>query len=132
MWGRYGTIVASMQLGRTPPLLTVPSLSDCLSHSPPTSSSSLHFYTHHPLSYVLLISFQHMPVPSRILRSGTFFEISPTFVLPLISFLIVSKLVTPHIHRNIFISATSIFFSCAYFTALVSAPYTVAGLTIVL
>ena len=45
MWGRCGTIVASMQLGRTPPLLTVPSLSDRLSHSPPTSSSSLsHFY----------------------------------------------------------------------------------------
>ena len=35
---RYGTIVASMQLGRTP-LLTVPSLSDRLSHSPSTSSS---------------------------------------------------------------------------------------------
>ena len=45
MWGRCGMIVASMQLGRTPPLLTVPSLSDRLSHSPPTSSSSLsHFY----------------------------------------------------------------------------------------
>ena len=39
MWGRCGTIVASVQLGRTPPLLTVPSLSDRLSHSPPTSSS---------------------------------------------------------------------------------------------
>ena len=37
-WSRYGTIVTSMQLGRTP-LLTVPSLSDRLSHSPPTSSS---------------------------------------------------------------------------------------------
>ena len=39
MWGRCGTTVASMQLGRTPPLLTVPSVSDRLSHSPPTSSS---------------------------------------------------------------------------------------------
>ena len=39
MWGRYGTIVASMRLGRTPPLLTDPSLSDGLSHSPPTSLS---------------------------------------------------------------------------------------------
>ena len=38
MWGRYGTTVASVQLGRTP-LLTAPSLSDRLSHSPPTSSS---------------------------------------------------------------------------------------------
>ena len=54
----------------------------------------------------------------RILRSWTFFEIAPTFVLPLIySLLILSKLVTPHIHRNIFISATSIFFPCAFFTA---------------
>ena len=69
----------------------------------------------------------------RILRSWTFFEISPIFVLPLIcSFLILSKLVTPQIHSNIFISATSIFISCAFFTAHVSAPCTIAGLTIVL
>ena len=69
----------------------------------------------------------------RILRSWTFFGISPTSVLPLIfSFLILSNLVTPHIHRNIFISATSIFFSCAFFTVHVTAPYTIAGLTIVL
>ena len=39
MWGRCGTTVASMKLGRTPPLPTVPSLSDRLSHGPPTSSS---------------------------------------------------------------------------------------------
>ena len=67
MWGRYGTIVASMQLGRTPPLLTVPSLSDRLSDSPSTSSSVFLscFYTHHPLSYVLLVSSHHMPVPSH-------------------------------------------------------------------
>ena len=45
-------------------------------------------------------------------------------MLPLIfSFLILSDLVTPHIHRNISIHATSIFFSCAFFTAHVSAPY---------
>ena len=42
------------------------------------------------------------------------------------------NLVTPHTHRNIFISATSIFFSCAFFTAHVFAPFTIAGLTIVL
>ena len=67
----------------------------------------------------------------RILRSWTFFEISPTSVLPLIfSFLILSLLVTAHIHRNILISATSIFLSCAFFTAHVSAPYTIAGLII--
>ena len=69
----------------------------------------------------------------RILRSWAFFEISPTFVLPLIfSFLILSNLVTPHTHRNIFISATSIFFSFAFFNASVSAPYTISRLTIVL
>ena len=45
----------------------------------------------------------------RIPRSWTFFEISPTFVLPLIfSFLILSILVTPHIHRNSLISASSV------------------------
>ena len=38
----------------------------------------------------------------RILRSWTFFEISPTFVVPpIFSFLILSNLVTRHIHRNI-------------------------------
>ena len=42
MWGRYGMIVASVQLGRTPPLLTVPSLSQIVSHAdrPPL----LHLY----------------------------------------------------------------------------------------
>ena len=59
----------------------------------------------------------------------TFFDISPTFVVPLIlSFLILSSLVTP----LILISATSNFFSCAFFTSHVSAPYIIAGLTTVL
>ena len=54
-------------------------------------------------------------------------------MLPLIfSFLILANLVTPHIHRNIFVSATFVLFSCALFTAYVSAPYTIVGLTIVL
>ena len=58
------------------------------------------------------------------LLSCTFLDISPTFVVPLIlSFLILSILVTPLIHLNILISATSNFFSCAFFTAHVSAPY---------
>ena len=45
-------------------------------------SASLHFYTLHPLSYELLNSSHHMPVPSHP-GSWIFFEISPTFVLPL-------------------------------------------------
>ena len=67
------------------------------------------------------------------LVSCTFFVISPTFVVPLIlSFLILSSFVTPHIHRSILISATSNFFPCAFFNAHVSAPYISAGLTTVL
>ena len=67
------------------------------------------------------------------LLSCTFLDISPTFVVPLIlSFLILSSLVTPLIHLNILISATSNFFSCAFFTAHVSALYIIAGLTTVL
>ena len=67
------------------------------------------------------------------LLSCSFLDISPTFVVPLIlSFLILSILVTPLIHLNILISATSNFFSCAFFTAHVSAPYIIAGLTTVL
>ena len=51
----------------------------------------------------------------------TFLGISPTFVVTLIlSFLIMSSLVTPLIHLNILISATSNFFSCAFFTAHLS------------
>ena len=106
MWGRYGMIVSSMQLGRTPPLLTVPSLSDRLSHSPPTSSSVF-------LSCFLALLY---PSPSflrtphlfsshaRTIAScvyGTYMKSPPHFVLPLIfSFLILSNLVTPHIHRK--------------------------------
>ena len=63
----------------------------------------------------------------------TFLDISPTFVVPLIiSFIILSSLVTPLIHLNILISATSNFFSCAFFTTHVSAPYIITGLTTVL
>ena len=67
------------------------------------------------------------------LVSCTFLDIYPTFVIPLIlSFLIPSSLVTPLIHLNILISAKSNFFCCAFFTAHVSAPYIIAGLTTVL
>ena len=64
------------------------------------------------------------------LHSCTFLDISPTFVVPLIlSFLILSSFVTPLVHLNIFISATSNLFSCAFVTAQVSAPHIIAGLT---
>ena len=67
------------------------------------------------------------------LFSRIFLDISHTFVVPLIlSFLILSSLVTPLIHLNILISATSNFFSCAFFITHVSAPYTIASLTTVL
>ena len=67
------------------------------------------------------------------LLSCTFLYISPIFVVTLIlSFLILSSLVTPLIHLNILISATSNFFACVFFTAQVSAPYIIAGLTTVL
>ena len=67
------------------------------------------------------------------LLSCIFLDIYPTFDVPLIfSFLIVSSLVTPFIHLNILISTTSNVLSCAFFTAHVSAPYIIAGLTTVL
>ena len=67
------------------------------------------------------------------LLSCTFLDISPTFVVPLIlSFLILSSLMTPLIHLNILISATSNFFSYAFFTAHVAVPYIIAGPTTVL
>ena len=61
------------------------------------------------------------------------FEIPPTFFVPLIlSFLILSSFVTPHIHHTTRISVTSTFFSCSFFNAHVSSPYTSAGLTTLL
>ena len=63
------------------------------------------------------------------LLSCSFLDISPTSAVPLIpSFIIMSTLVTPHIHINILIPTASNFFSCAFFTAHVSAPYIMAGL----
>ena len=45
------------------------------------------------------------------------------------SFLILSFFITPTANLNIFISATSISFTCFFVTATVSSPYTIAGLT---
>ena len=105
MWGRYGTIVTSSSgsafslrssftqsahLFFGLPLLLLPCTSIPIALFPTYSSPLLITYPYH-----------------RILRSWTFFEVSPTFVLPLIlSYIILSNLVTPHIHRN-FIYATS-------------------------
>ena len=78
---------------------------------------------------MFVLSSQYMPLPLQ----PTFLEISHTFIVPLIlSFLILSSLVTPLIHLKILISATSNFFSCAFFTAHISALYIIAGLTTVL
>ena len=130
MWGGYGTIVASMHLS------CQSLLSQIVFHSPSTSSSVfLSCFLAYPspsflrASSPLLITYPY----HRIMRFWSFFKISPTFVLPLIfSFLILSNLVTPHIHRNIFIYATAIFLCAFLFTAHVFATYTIAGLIIVL
>ena len=104
---------------------------------PPLWSSSpsfpRHLHPHQSLPYVF-VSIGTFPFPYHFnLLSCTFFYISPTFVVPLIlSFLILSRLATPLIRLDILISATSNFFSCAFFTAHVSAPYIIAGLTTVL
>ena len=98
------------------PLLLFPSTSIAITLLPTYSSSLLNTCQYH---FNLL--------------SCTFLDISPTFVVLLIlSFLILSNFVTPLIHLNILISTTSNFFSCAFFTAQVSAPYIIAGLTTVL
>ena len=67
------------------------------------------------------------------LLSVIFLEACATLVVPrMCSFLILSLPVTPHIHRSILISVTSIHFSCVFVVAHVSAPYSIAGLITVL
>ena len=100
------------------PLIVFPGTSIAITLLPTYSSSLLNTCPYH-FKFNLL--------------SCTFLDISPTFVVPLfLSFLILSSLVKPLIHLNILISATSNFFSCAFFTAQISAPYIIAGLTTVL
>ena len=92
------------------PFLLVPSTSILITLFTTDSSPRLMTHTYH---FKLL--------------SCSFFVISPTFTVPFIlSFLILSSLVTPHIHLKILISATSNFF-CVLFAARVSAPYIIAG-----
>ena len=87
-----------------------------------------HTLTRLSFTHLFLISFRDMAVSSY-----TFLNISPTFVVPLIlSILILSIFVIPHIYLNILISATSNLFSCAFFATQGSAPYSIAGQTTVL
>ena len=69
--------------------------------------SPLYLHFHRPPSYVVFLSSHHIPIPLQ----PSFMDFlcdSPTFVVPLLlSFLILSSFVTPHIHRRILISATS-------------------------
>ena len=67
----------------------------------------------------------HLSLPSLI-----FIPNRSTLTVPLMySFLILSFFVTPIANLSIFISATSISFTCFFVTATVSSPYTLAGLT---
>ena len=67
------------------------------------------------------------------LLSVIFLEACATLVVPrMCSFLILSFLVTPHIHRSILISVTSIRLSFLFVVAHISAPYSMAGLITVL
>ena len=95
-------------------------------------SSSLLFpwyiRSHHFPPYVFAISPHHMPVPVQS-SLVIFLEACATLVVPrMCSFLILSLSVTPHIHRSILISVTSIRFSCLFVVAHVSAPYTAVAL----
>ena len=77
-----------------------------------TSSNSLlrHLYHNHSLTHTVFFSMT-MPLQTTFMH---FLDISPTFAITLIlSFLILSSLVTPLIHLNTFISATY----CDFFTA---------------
>ena len=67
----------------------------------------------------------HLSLPSLIFMSNR-----STLTVPLTySFLILPFLVTPIANLNIFITATSISFTCFFVTATVSSPYTIADLT---
>ena len=75
--------------------------------------------------YLLMTCPYHLSLPSLI-----FIPNPSTLTVPLwYSFLILSFLVTPIANLNIFVSATSIFFTCFFVTATVSSPYTIASLT---
>ena len=97
----------------------------------PSLPSPLYFHYHRSPSYVVFLSSHHMPIPLK--PSFLYFLcVFPHFCGPShFSSLILSSVVTLHIHRSILITATSNLFSYAFFNAHVSAPYTSAGLTTV-
>ena len=109
-----------------------------LAHSLPPClwSPSLPFpryrFRHHSPHYVIFLHPHDVPIPFSLL-SVIFLDACTTFVVPrMCLFLILSFLVTPHIHLSILISFTSILDSCRLVVAQVSAPYSIAGLTTVL
>ena len=113
------------------------------------SDKSFLMLSNHPALVFLYFYSQAPPPPSlsclriRLLFSirahttSTYFPALSWIFLPpslplILSFLILPSLLTPLIHLNILISATSNFFSCDFLTAQVSAQYIIAGLTTVL
>ena len=85
-------------------------------------------WTGHSSIHKLSFFSRHIFVP----LSCSLLDISRTVVTPLIiASTIQSSFVTPHFHLNIFIFATSTFFSCAISNADDSASYVIAGLTTV-
>ena len=78
---------------------------------------------------LILLSIHANTTYRAYLLSCTFLDISPIFFVPLIiSFLIMSSLVIPHLRLNIIIHTTSNFFSCAFITSHVSASYIKIGM----
>ena len=74
-----------------------------------------------PITITVLPTYPHIPFQPTFVH---FLGYSSPFHCPYnLCPLILSSFVTPHIHLNSHISATSSFFSCAFFTAHVSAFY---------
>ena len=90
----------------------------------PGNSISIIFLPTYSWSLLMTCPY-HLSLPSLIFIPNC----STLTVLLMCSFLILSFLVTPIVNLNIFISATSISFTCFFVTATVSSPYTIAGLT---
>ena len=98
-------------------------------HVPPsivTKLSSLSLSNYLYLSLLPCVSTPIALLPSCLYDFKTFFPgLSSRFLLfyLTLSYLFISSFVPLHIHRSIRISEISQFFSCAFFTANVSAPY---------
>ena len=90
----------------------------------PGNSISIIFLPTYSWSLLMTCPY-HLSLPSLIFIPNR----STLTILLMCSFLILSFLVTPIVNLSIFISATSISFTCFFVTATVSRPYTIAGLT---